>query len=41
MDPTGSSPVAPSSTWPVLPLAEWQDTGDTLHLWTLMSRPVV
>jgi Family of unknown function (DUF5996) len=23
-----------SSTWPPLPVAEWQDTRDTLHLWT-------
>ncbi len=21
-------------SWPALPLAEWQDTYDTLHMWT-------
>ena len=24
----------PNSTWPALPLAEWNDTRDTLHMWT-------
>ena len=23
-----------SSVWPALPLAEWQDTYATLHMWT-------
>ena len=23
-----------SNPWPPLPLAEWQDTKETLHLWT-------
>src|SRR4051795_624700 len=23
-----------TTAWPPLPLAEWQDTKDTLHLWT-------
>ncbi|MGB2940198.1 MAG: DUF5996 family protein, partial [Candidatus Dormiibacterota bacterium] len=23
-----------SKAWPVLPLAAWQDTRDTLHMWT-------
>lgn len=29
-----SSPRAASERWPALPLAQWQDTRDTLHLWT-------
>src|SRR5882724_5012227 len=28
-----SSPVADQGTWPSLPLADWQDTHDTLHMW--------
>src|SRR5204863_8978708 len=23
-----------SAVWPILPLAEWQDTHDTVHMWT-------
>jgi hypothetical protein len=34
MDDTGSATIAPRSAWPALPLAEWQDTRDTLQLWT-------
>jgi len=26
--------MAPNDRWPELPLAAWQDTRDTLHLWT-------
>src|SRR2546422_10995041 len=26
-------PVADQGTWPSLPLAEWQATYDTLHMW--------
>src|SRR5437868_14005622 len=29
-----SAPVLDPSAWPSLPLAEWQDTHDTLHMWT-------
>src|SRR5437868_5759086 len=29
-----SAPVLDPSAWPRLPLAEWQDTHDTLHMWT-------
>ena len=25
-----------AETWPALPVADWQDTRDTLHLWTQM-----
>src|SRR6266481_5578465 len=28
-----SSPVDDQGTWPSLPLADWQDTHDTLHMW--------
>jgi hypothetical protein len=34
MDGTGSGSATPHHAWPALPLAEWQDTRDTLHLWT-------
>jgi hypothetical protein len=34
MDHAGSVTVDPTSAWPALPLTEWQDTRDTLHLWT-------
>jgi hypothetical protein len=27
-------PSTPHDLWPPLPLAEWQDTRDTLHMWT-------
>lgn len=27
-------PSAPPEAWPALPVADWQDTRDTLHLWT-------
>jgi hypothetical protein len=27
-------PAPPFEPWPALPLAQWQDTRDTLHLWT-------
>jgi hypothetical protein len=27
-------PSAPVEAWPALPVADWQDTRDTLHLWT-------
>src|SRR5258708_19435376 len=30
----GVAEAAAGVTWPALPLAEWQDTRDTLHLWT-------
>jgi hypothetical protein len=35
MDDAGS-PAGPSihDPWPALPLEQWQDTRDTLHLWT-------
>src|SRR6185437_11814639 len=26
--------AGPGAAWPAIPLAEWQDTRDTLHLWT-------
>lgn len=29
-----NSVVAGDSVWPALPLAEWQATYDTLHMWT-------
>ena len=33
-----SAPAAafdvPSSAWPSIPVAEWQDTRDTVHLWS-------
>ena len=33
--PTGATRgAADTSAWPPLPLAEWQDTYDTLHIWT-------
>ncbi len=28
------TPSPASSPWPALPLADWQDTYDTLHMWT-------
>jgi hypothetical protein len=28
------SPADPTSSWPSLPVADWEDTRDTLHLWT-------
>jgi hypothetical protein len=30
----GGEPVADAAAWPSLPVAEWQPTRDTLHLWT-------
>jgi hypothetical protein len=33
-DSTMPRPAAGPGTWPALPLAAWQDTRDTLHLWT-------
>src|SRR5678809_842014 len=27
-------PMSDPQTWPALPLAEWKDTLDTLHMWT-------
>ncbi len=32
--------MAPNDRWPELPLAAWQDTRDTLHLWTQMAGKV-
>jgi Family of unknown function (DUF5996) len=29
-----TAPAEPRSDWPALPLAVWQDTRDTLHMWT-------
>ena len=40
MEDTGPLTVAPPSAWPALPLAEWQDTRDTLHLWTQLVGKV-
>jgi len=34
MDRMSDEPSAWSSTWPSLPLANWSETCDTLHLWT-------
>jgi len=34
MDASGSTSAAGRTGWPALPLAQWQDTRDTLHLWT-------
>src|SRR4051812_24379248 len=31
---TTSSDAQKPDAWPALPLAQWQDTRDTLHLWT-------
>ena len=31
--PNRESPKDDQGTWPSLPLAEWQDTHDTLHMW--------
>ena len=31
---TGADFVAKPESWPALPLEAWQDTRDTLHLWT-------
>src|SRR5258708_22266935 len=31
---TGVAEAPAGVAWPALPLAEWQDTRDTLHLWT-------
>src|SRR2546421_4038670 len=28
--------VSAAELWPALPLAEWEDTRDTLHMWTQM-----
>ena len=28
------APAEPIAPWPSLPIADWQDTRDTLHLWT-------
>src|SRR5512133_1993335 len=28
------SPSAVDSAWPALPLSDWKDTRDTLHMWT-------
>ena len=30
----GSSETSSDNTWPALAYAEWQDTCNTLHLWT-------
>ncbi len=32
--------TAPQTTWPALPLKEWQDTYATLHMWTQMVGKV-
>ena len=32
--PEGHDPATPVPAWPALPVADWQDTRDTLHLWT-------
>src|SRR5688572_21771090 len=29
-----------SGIWPALPLAEWQDTLDTLHMWTQIAGKI-
>ena len=34
MDATPATPTAAHDVWPALPLSAWQDTYDTLHLWT-------
>jgi len=31
---TKRAPAAPIEVWPSLPLEEWQETKDTLHMWT-------
>jgi hypothetical protein len=31
--PNKESPVDDQGIWPSLPLANWQDTHDTLHMW--------
>ncbi len=28
------SPISPSAAWPEVPVATWEDTRDTVHLWT-------
>jgi len=33
-------PVPPAECWPALPLREWQDTCDTLHMWTQIAGKV-
>ena len=30
-----------NAQWPDLPLAEWADTCDTLHLWTQIAGKVI
>src|SRR5512140_408832 len=30
----------PRDTWPALPLAQWRDTCDTLHLWTQVAGKI-
>jgi hypothetical protein len=42
MKPVEASMTQPAFTedWPPLPLAEWSDTCDTLHLWTQMAGKV-
>lgn len=32
--PASSNAAAKSQSWPALPIAEWQPTRDTLHMWT-------
>ena len=34
MSASATATSAPGSDWPALPLAAWQETKDTLHLWT-------
>jgi hypothetical protein len=39
MEPLTQAPDS-QTAWPALPLAEWSDTCDTLHLWTQMAGKV-
>jgi hypothetical protein len=37
--PNEQSPVDSQAPWSTLPLADWQDTRDTLHMWMQVIRP--
>ncbi|MGA9883642.1 MAG: DUF5996 family protein [Candidatus Acidiferrales bacterium] len=40
MQPTRAMALAKEAAWPELPLAEWQATRDTLHMWTQIAGKV-